>query len=672
MCGIAGFLESNNRRSAEALKHIALRMADTLRHRGPDDGGCWADAAAGVAFAMRRLAILDLSPAGHQPMESFSGRYVLVFNGEIYNCEDLRREMLAETPGLAFRGHSDTEVMLAAFEHWGVLDSVRRFNGMFAFALWDRRERTLTLGRDRFGEKPLYYGLVGGRLLFASELKALRAHPEFFSEIDVGAVALYLQHNCIPAPYSIYRNIHKLPLASLLTISADDFTGNPLPYSYWSVRDIAEAGAANPFSGSEQDAVELLDALLRDAVRIRMHSDVPLGSFLSGGIDSSTIVALMQEQSSVPVKTFTVGLRESDYNEASEAACVARHLGTDHTEIYVTSQEAHDVIPLLPQMYDEPFADSSQIPTFLVSRLASQHVTVSMSGDGGDEIFGGYNRHTWGDPLWRKLEPFPLALRKLGAASIMALSPKAWDSLFWTFNPVLPRSWRQRVPGYKLHKLASAMESPDAYGMYRRFASHWLAPQELLPGSVVPPTLLTNGHAAHFPSVTEQMMYLDSVTYLPDDILVKLDRASMAVGLECRVPILDHRVVEFAWRLPLSMKVRGQEGKWILRQILYRYVPRELVERPKFGFGIPLDQWLRGPLREWAEELLDEGRLRREAFFNPQPIRRAWKEHLSGKRCWGFHLWDVLMFQAWLEESRRPLAFANPALASAANSRGSV
>lgn len=647
MCGIAGFLEPNSRSSPEALELVALRMANTLRHRGPDDGGAWADGEVGVALGMRRLAILDLSQAGHQPMQSASGRYVIVYNGEVYNCEELRQELKTQDGVPPFRGHSDTEVMLAAFELWGVLDSLRHFNGMFAFALWDRQERTLTLARDRFGEKPLFYSIVGGKLLFASELKALRAHPGFAAEIDSGAVALYLRHNCIPAPYSIYKNTYKLPPASSLTLSALDLRSRPK--AYWSVRESVEAGASSPFEGDEQDAIGELDSLLRDAVKIRMYSDVPLGAFLSGGVDSSTIVSLMQAQSSLAVKTFSIGLHEHDYNEASDAARVARHLHTDHSELYVTPQEAMAVVPLLPQIYDEPFADPSQIPTFLVSKLARQHVTVSLSGDGGDELFGGYNRHVWGGPLWRKLQPLPHWLRRLGSAGITALSPETWNFLFRTLKPVLPRDSQQRVPGFKLHKLASVMTSSDASEMYYRFTSHWFSPEEVVLGAAEPPTLLTTRNLAQLPTATEQMMYLDTVTYLPDDILTKLDRATMAVSLEGRVPFLDHRIAEFAWRLPLSWRVRGREGKWILRQVLYNYVPRELVERPKAGFGIPLDSWLRGPLRDWAEALLDEGRLRREGLLDPKLIRKCWQEHLSGRRRWQYHLWDVLMFQAWLD-----------------------
>jgi asparagine synthase (glutamine-hydrolysing) len=650
MCGIAGFFEPDRGQSASVMENTVLRMVDTLRHRGPDDGGIWTDRSAGVALGMRRLAILDLSPAGKQPMHSASARYVLVFNGEIYNCEDLRQQLLGLATDLVFRGHSDTEVMLAAFEQWGLQQSLPKFNGMFAFALWDRKERKLTLARDRFGEKPLYYGVVGGRLLFASELKAVRAHPEFSGEVDSGALSLFLQRNCVPAPHSIYRNIYKLPPASWMTFKADELA--PKPQFYWSLYEIAEQGLHNQFAGTEQEAVELLDGLLRDAVKIRMHADVPLGAFLSGGIDSSTIVALMQAQSGDAVRSFSIGLLESDYNEASDAARVATHLGTNHTELYATPREALDVIPLLPQMYDEPFADSSQIPTFLVSRLARQQVTVSMSGDGGDEIFGGYNRHTWGAPLWRKLQPVPLPLRKLGSASLTFLSPDAWDSLFQRFGPLLPNTWKQRTPGYKLHKLASVMGSSDANEMHDRFATHWDASADILRIGAPPDAQFEHDHSPRLPMATEQMMYRDTMTYLPDDILTKVDRATMAVSLEGRIPLLDHRVAEFAWRLPMALKIHGKVGKWILRQVLYRYVPRELVERPKFGFGIPLDSWLRGPLREWAESLLDERRLRSEGYLNPLPIRRAWEQHLTGRRHWEFHLWDVLMFQAWLEQSR--------------------
>ena len=639
---------------------LALRMADTIRHRGPDHGGAWADADAGIALSMRRLAIIDLSPAGHQPMHSGSDRFVMVFNGEIYNCEDVRREILAARPGLMFRGHSDTEVMLAAFELWGIRSAVQRFNGMFAFALWDRQTRELTLARDRFGEKPLYYSIEGGRLIFGSELRALRVHPAFGGEIDSGAVALFLRHNCIPAPHSIYENTRKLMPGTLLTVSAEHLDVEPV--AYWSLRDVMVEAAGKGFKGTDAEAVQALDELMRDAVKIRMHSDVPLGAFLSGGIDSSTIVALMQAQSARPIQTFSIGMNEEGYDEASDAAKVAAHLKTDHTGLYVTAKDATAVLPQLAHIYDEPFADSSQIPTYLVSALARKHVTVSLSGDGGDEIFGGYNRHVWGAALWNKMGRFPVPLRRLAAGCITVMSPDAWDAVFARFKPVLPGSMNHRHYGYKLHKLASVMSSEDPYEMYYRLVSHWFNPGTIMPGAVEPVTQLTNSDRIELTSATEEMMYLDSVTYLPDDILVKLDRASMAVSLEGRVPFLDHRVAAFAASLPLSMRVRDGQGKWLLRQLLFRYVPRELVERPKSGFGIPLDSWLRGPLREWAEELLSETRLRSEGFFDPRPIRAAWDEHLSGRRNQAYQLWDVLMFQSWLEEHHRPvsdLAFAS-------------
>jgi asparagine synthase (glutamine-hydrolysing) len=650
MCGISGFLDRSCGNSASELRSIAMRMADTLRHRGPNSGGVWADADAGIALSMRRLAILDLSRAGNQPMESSSGRYIIVFNGEIYNYEDLKSELSKGEQAYSFRGNSDTEAMLAAFEKWGIEQSVIRFNGMFAFAVWDRRDRSLILGRDRFGEKPLYYSRIGRRFVFGSELKALRAHPGFSDEVDPGAIALFLRRSCVPAPHSIYRNAGKLPPATLLKVSADDFASSPRPY--WSLREVINKAASDPLKCSETEAVEQLDSLLRDAVRIRMRSDVPLGAFLSGGIDSSSVVSLMQVQSGARVKTFSIGNHDRELDEAREASKVARYLGTEHTELYVTSEEAMAVIPSLPRIYDEPFADSSQIPTILVSQLAREHVTVSLSGDGGDELFGGYNRHAWGDTLSRRLHRWPLFVRKFGAASIRTLSPDRWDFLFQACTAATPARWRQRMPGYKLHKLASILENHDAHTLYESLVSHWLDPLEILPG-VSESALHSGNHHPHLRYASEDMMYLDSVSYLPDDILVKLDRATMAVSLEGRVPLLDHRVAEFAWRLPLSMRIRQRQGKWILRQVLYRYVPREMVDRPKSGFGIPLATWLRGPLRAWAESLLEESRLRQEGYFSCAPILKMWREHLSGRVNWEYHLWDILMFQAWLDESHR-------------------
>lgn len=646
MCGISGFLNSSPESPANELRDIAMRMSHALRHRGPNDSGVWADADAGIALSMRRLAILDLSAAGHQPMTSSSGRYILVFNGEIYNYQDLRNELSQKEQPYAFRGNSDTEVMLASFEQWGIEQSVVRWNGMFAFAVWDRQDRSLTLGRDRFGEKPLYYSRIGEHFIFGSELKALRAHPHFSDEINPEAAALFLRQSCVPAPYSIYTNTSKLPAANLLTVSADNFASAPRPY--WSLHEVVDEAISHPFQGSEQEAIEHLNSLLNDAVCIRMRSDVPLGAFLSGGIDSSTIVSLMQAQNHARIKTFSIGNHDKEFDEAQDAAKIAQHLGTEHTELYVTAEEAMATIPLLPQIYDEPFADCSQIPTFLVSQLARQQVTVSLSGDGGDELFGGYTRHIWANTLNQRLHHVPLFLRKAAAAGVRALSPSSWDALFQACKPIAPAQWQQRMPGYKLHKLASLAESHDVHTLYERLSSHWFDTSEILPGA----SLSSQSHHSHLKHAAEEMMYLDTVGYLPDDILVKLDRATMAVSLEGRVPFLDPRIAEFTWRLPLKMRIRGQQGKWILRQVLYRYIPREMVDRPKSGFGIPLATWLRGPLRNWAESLLDERRLRQDGYFTPAPILKLWQEHLSGKLNWEYHLWDVLMFQAWLDESR--------------------
>jgi asparagine synthase (glutamine-hydrolysing) len=626
-------------------------MANTLHHRGPDDGGSWADDKSGIAFGFRRLSIVDLSPAGHQPMDSHSERYVLVFNGEIYNAPVLREELRRRNT-ITFRGHSDTEVMLACFDAWGIAPSVVRFNGMFAFAVWDRQERLLYLYRDRFGEKPLYYGWAGSTLLFGSELKALRAYPEFQPEIDRDALALLLRHNCIPAPYSIYKSVRKLPPATFLRISEKSGSdGDPEPY--WSVASVVESGLSNPLLLNPQEIIEQLDSVLRDSVRMRMLADVPLGAFLSGGIDSSTVVALMQAQSSRPIRTFSIGLEESGYNEAADAKSVAAHLQTDHTEFYVTPAEALAVIPRLPSLYDEPFADSSQVPTFLVAQLARQYVTVGLSGDGGDEVFGGYNRYTWIRRIWKAIGWAPEAVRKAASAAIAAISPGGWDDVFNRFSPVLPRAFRQRMPGDRMHKMAGIMAASSPHTMYEMLCSHWLSPTRVVLDSHEPETKLNkSNHHSDAIDLTARMMCLDATTYLPDDILTKLDRASMAASLEARVPLLDPNLVEFAWRIPLSMKIRDGQGKWILRQLLYRYVPGKLVDRAKMGFGIPLDVWLRGALRNWAESLLDERRLKSEGFLDPAPIREKWTEHLSGRHNWQYHLWDILMFQAWLEETR--------------------
>ena len=648
MCGLAGFLGGVV--GADGDEVLLRSMSDSLYHRGPDDGGVWCDSEQRIGLGHRRLSIVDLSPAGHQPMLSASGRYVIAFNGEIYNHLTLRAELENSGNAPNWRGHSDTETLLASFDAWGIETTVKKSIGMFAFAVWDKQTRQLTLGRDRLGEKPLYYGWQGqgekAVFLFGSELKALRVHPAFENTINRGALSLQLRHNCIPAPYSIYNGIAKLRQGCLLTVSLQQ--REPKEWAYWSALQVAESGTAEPFTGSAEQAIDELEILLKDAIRQQMMADVPLGAFLSGGIDSSIIVALMQAQSTQPVKTFTIGFHEQGYNEAVHAKAVAQHLGTEHTELYVTAEQAMAVIPRLPGLYDEPFSDSSQIPTFLVSQLAKQHVTVSLSGDAGDELFCGYNRYVMTANLWHKIALLPLPLRRLLAKGIISVSPDSWNRLA-RFLP-LSNSTRPVNIGDKLHKGAGVLTSKTVDELYKRFITHWFDSASVVIDGILPTTLvneLPNLKGLHD---IQRMMAMDSMTYLPDDILVKVDRAAMGVSLETRVPFLDHRVVEFAWQLPQSMKLRDGQSKWALRQVLYRHVPKELIERPKMGFGIPIDVWLRGPLRDWAEALLNESRLRQEGFFYPAPIRQKWQEHLSGQRNWQYHLWDVLMFQAWLAE----------------------
>lgn len=648
MCGIAGFLDLLPYMRDIQSQKLAEDMANSIMSRGPDDLGSWCDPDAGIAIAHRRLSILDLSPAGHQPMRSACGRYMVVFNGEIYNHLELRHELERSGETLAWRGHSDTETLLAAVAAWGMESALKKFIGMFAFALWDCQTRTLTLARDRLGEKPLYYGWQGSTFLFGSELKALKVHPSFNAEIDRQALALFLRHNYVPAPYSIYRDIFKLLPGTYVLLRAGE--REMKPKAYWSARLVAEVGQREFFPGTEMNAVEELQRLLSQSIAGQMIADVPLGAFLSGGLDSSTIVALMQAQSKRAVKTFTIGFLNEGYNEAEQAKAVARHLGTEHTELYVTPQEAMAVIPRLPVLYDEPFADSSQIPTFLVAQLARRHVTVSLSGDGGDELFGGYNRYSWATNIWRSVGCLPRSLRLALAGVLTGLPPQAWNAVFQGLAKLLPTGWRYANPGDKLHKLAEVLPVRSQEEMYRNLVSLWKQPGKVVIGGNEHPFLLNDiANKPDLQDFSHRMMYLDLVSYLPDDILAKVDRAAMGVSLETRVPFLDHRLVEFAWRLPLSMKIRNGQGKWILRQVLYKQVPKDLVERPKMGFGIPLDVWLRGPLREWAEVLLTEDRLRREGFFNPAPIREKWAEHLSGRRNWSYLLWSVLMFQAWLE-----------------------
>lgn len=650
MCGLTGF-HSLKATTTEAMRHTASRMADELTHRGPDDAGVWIDERCGLALAHRRLSVLELSQAGHQPMLSQDQRWVLAFNGEIYNHLELRERLEAEGCAPVWRGHSDTETLLACAAAWGIEKTLQASVGMFALALWDRQIKQLVLARDRLGEKPLYWTWLNGALMFGSELKALRRHPAFHTSINRAALASYLRHGYISAPHSIYEAVYKLPaghwLSFDLAASSQAELARPIPY--WTVSQAVSSGLQNPFEGTPEEAVDALEQLLSDSVRGQMLSDVPLGAFLSGGIDSSVIVSLMQAHSTRPVRTFTIGFDDGRYDEAPHARAIAQHLGTEHTELYVTPQDALSVIPSLPRIYDEPFADSSQIPTLLVSKLTRAHVTVALSGDGGDELFGGYNTFQYAPALWRRIQRVPRPLREAAASLLAAAPASSWDALLNR----LPKAARmgQRLNGDRLTKLSTLLASVGEREFYRRLSSHWVRPGELVHGAEESSTPLTEPTALPATDCFEHnMMAASAAMYLPDDILVKVDRAAMAHSLEVRVPMLDHRVVELAWRMPLTWKIRAGEGKWPLRQLLYRHVPQALMERPKKGFSLPLADWLRGPLRDWAEALLEPARLQREGYLNVQPVQQAWHQHLAGHQDHSSRLWCVLSFQAWLQE----------------------
>ncbi|MHA1538645.1 MAG: asparagine synthase (glutamine-hydrolyzing) [Alphaproteobacteria bacterium] len=667
MCGIAGFLEPAASAGQAAMRAVAGAMAERLTHRGPDANGVWCDTRAGIALGFRRLAIVDLSPAGNQPMNSKNGRYTIVFNGEIYNYRELKTSLeQAGTDG--WRGASDTEIMLEAFARWGLEETLKSLNGMFAIALWDRRERTLTLARDRIGEKPLYYGWSGRSFLFGSELKALAAHPAWRGEIDRGALSLLLRYDYIPGPYSIFENVAKLPPGHFLQIEAGEAVPGtiPSPQAYWSAGEAARRGAETPFQGGEEEAVEALDALLRDSIARRLEADVPVGVFLSGGIDSASVTGIAQAVSSQPVKTFSIGFEDPRLDEAPQAAAVARHLGTEHTELYATEAEALATVPDLPVVYDEPFADVSQIPTLILSRLTRRHVTVGLSGDGGDELFCGYPRYRRVAREWRRIAGLPGAVRRGAGGLSRAVPAGALDSgLGWMTAIAGPRR-RWGRPGSKLRRRLEGLAVGDAMSLYRRHLIRWQGAKNLVPGGQTYETAYDReGPADALGTVLDQAMYRDAIAYLPDDILVKVDRASMAASLEARAPLLDHRLVEFAWSLPASMKLRRdaphrEQSKWILRQVLKRYVPEALTDRPKSGFDPPLGEWLRGSLRDWAEALLAPERMAREGFIDPAPVERCWREHTAGGRNRRHELWGVLSFQAWLERWGAESSQASP------------
>ena len=646
MCGFAGFLTKN--KPSYNFYEVLEQMGEAIWTRGPDSSGEWANENKTVGFSHRRLSIVDLSSAGHQPMKGKSGRYVIAFNGEIYNHLNLREELINEGVETQWRGTSDTETLLTAFEHWGIQLTIEKTVGMFAFSVWDGKKNTLTLGRDRLGEKPLYYGWQNETFLFGSELKALKAHYSFKSEIDRDSIALLLRHNCIPAPYSIYKGIKKLLPGYLLEVNLD--TSEAKSIQYWSFKDICEQNEGKQNVRTKEQAINELDDLLKQSIKEQMVADVPLGAFLSGGIDSSTVVALMQSQSDIPVKTFSIGFNEEGYNEAVHAKAIAEHLGTEHTELYVSEKDALSVIPLLAELYDEPFSDSSQIPTYLVAKMAKEHVTIALTGDAGDELFCGYNRYSLTQKTWAKLSSTPNFIRKALALAVLGISVNSWNKI----NKVLPKKNQMANLGTKMHKAGKVLGAKSVFQLYEGLVSHWDSPEMVVIGAAEPKTVLNDPQRR--PSLEnniEQMMALDTLSYLPDDILTKIDRASMGVSLEGRVPFLNHKVVEFSWALPLEYKLNNGVAKWCLKEVLYKYVPKSLIERPKMGFSIPLASWLRGPLQGWADKLLDETRLQKEGFFEPDPIIKIWNEHKLGKKDWQDKLWDILMFQAWYEKNHK-------------------
>jgi asparagine synthase (glutamine-hydrolysing) len=640
MCGIAGLVwKSLGSKSTTVLE----KMSDSLYHRGPDGAGIWSHRSLNIGLVHRRLAILDVSEAGKQPMMSNSHRYVVSFNGEIYNFFDIKSEIARQTGKTQYRGGSDTEVILAALDVWGLEGAIKKLEGMFAISIWDESAQALYLVRDRMGEKPLYYGFSNGTFAFGSELKVFRAIHGFDLSIDPNAVSNFVRYSFVEESRSIYKEVKKLPPASYLKISLDSIEAIGEPVKYWDLNNIATIATRNQFSGTDEQAIQTLDGHLSRIIKLQMISDVPLGAFLSGGIDSSTIVACMQRESTRPVKTFTIGFEESHYDESKYAEQVAHYLGTDHTTLNLNWNQALSLIPRLPEIYDEPFADSSQIPTFLVAQLARQNVTVALSGDAGDEVFGGYNRHQWIPKIWRRTECLTRGGRRLVGNLLNTLRPDRWDNLFSIGNRFLSNA---KNPGEKLQKLANSIGAANVQELYDFVRSQGLSQTNLMSTDMT--TKAESSPWLELDCLENTLMLADMNHYLPGDILAKVDRAAMAVSLETRVPFLDHQLIEFAWSLPLHMKIRNGEGKWILRRVLEKYVPSKLFDRPKSGFGVPIDSWLRGPLKEWASDLLSMDRIRRDGYFDAEKIQKLWDEHLSGKRRWHHQLWNILMFNAWL------------------------
>jgi asparagine synthase (glutamine-hydrolysing) len=653
MCGIAGFIDFYQKGDPSGNPAICAGMTDAIKHRGPDAAGIWQDRENRVVLGHRRLSIIDLSESGAQPMRSHSGNLSITYNGEIYNYLEIRDDLEAEFPRLkgSWRGHSDTEVLLEAIELWGIEKTLEAANGMFAFALWDKTSKKLFMARDRLGKKPLYYGISKGVFLFASELKAIRAHPAFEGRIDRGALTAYLRHGCVPSPHCIFQGFKKLPPGCFVVYQPRPGPEMPRVREYWSLAQAMEKGSRNPFTGSPKEAVDTLSRLLEDAVRIRMISDVPLGALLSGGIDSSAVVALMTRCSPGKVRTFSIGFHEGSHNEAPYAKEVAEHLGTEHTELYVSQRQALEVTPMLPSLYDEPFADSSQIPTFLVSRMARQAVTVALSGDGGDEAFCGYDRYMWASRFKRLNRRIPRGIRAAFAGVMRRIPVETMDALLKGSLRILPQRFHKTRPADNLDRLWDVLGMSGDRALYQRIMSLWADPEKLVRQGHEPDTVFSaDATPCPSPDFLRQMMYWDIKSYLPDDILTKVDRASMGVSLEMRAPILDWRVIEFAQSLPLDIMHHKGLAKWPLRQLAYHHLPVSLLERPKMGFGVPIADWLRGPLRSWAEELLEPSRLQSQGHFRVEPVRTAWREHLKGRVSKHHQLWAVLMFQAWLED----------------------